>query len=649
MFGKRGLRAVTVLLMLAVSAAGAAADDAAALRGALQRADAGDHAGAAHSAAMARDPVVQELAAWRRLLDGQGSFAEMRRMIESRTDWPRMTQLRRQAERAMGSNLSPQEVIGFFRGQPPLTVSGAMALAAAQSASGDPGSAQATLTTAWRRLDMTQAEREAFQARHGDIARANATARLDELLWRGAHEQARAILPLVDPGWRALAEARIALRNRADGVNALINAVPASLAGDAGLAYERFVWRARADMDAEAEQMLMQRTGSAEALGRPEEWAGRRASFARRAFREGRVADAYRMASLHHLTSGTDFADLEWLSGWIALRGLNDPVRAAGHFLRQYNDVATPISLGRGAYWLGRAYEAAGDGQRARMWYERASEHATTFYGQLAAERIGRDITALKAERSPADWRRARWAEGDTARALRLLQRAGRDGDVRAFVTAMANGMTMRDDFAALADMAMAIGRPDGAVVATKAAARQGIILMDYYYPVLDVVAARGPVEPAFALAIARQESEMHPGAVSHAGARGLMQLMPGTAQKVARDLGIAYDLGRLTSDPAYNVRLGQTYLAEMLNRFGGANILAAAAYNAGPHRVDQWLGRFGDPRRGVDPIDWIEHIPFYETRNYVQRVMEGLHVYRARLGQGAAPSYMAALTRPQG
>lgn len=648
MFRLRGLRTV-LLLMAMVAAAPAAADDAAALANALRRADAGDHAGAAQAAAAARDPVVRELAAWRRLLDGQGSFAEMQRTLEARADWPRTVQLRRQAERAMGAGLAPQAVIGFFQGQAPLTASGAMALAAAQRASGDAGAAQGALAAAWRTVDMTQVEREAFQARHGDIARAGAAARLDELLWRGAHEQARAVLPLVDPGWRALAEARIALRNRTDGVNAFINAVPANLSDDPGLAYERFVWRARADMDAEAEQLLMQRTGSAAALGRPEEWAGRRATFARRAFREGRTGDAYRMASLHHLSTGTEFADLEWLSGWIALRGLNDPMRAAGHFLRQFNDVATPISQGRGAYWLGRSYEAAGDAQRARMWYDRGAEHATTFYGQLAAEKIGRDITPLKAERSPADWRRASWAEGDTARAVRLLQRAGRDGDVRAFITAMANRMTARDDFAALADMAMSIGRPDGAVVATKAAARRGIILMDYYYPVLDVVAARGPVEPAFALAIARQESEMNPAAVSHAGARGLMQLMPGTAQKVSRDLGIGYDLGRLTSDPAYNVRLGQTYLAEMLGRFGGANILAAAAYNAGPHRVDQWLGRMGDPRRGVDPIDWIEHIPFYETRNYVQRVLEGLHVYRARLGQGVAPSYVTALTRPQG
>jgi soluble lytic murein transglycosylase len=194
--------------------------------------------------------------------------------------------------------------------------------------------------------------------------------------------------------------------------------------------------------------------------------------------------------------------------------------------------------------------------------------------------------------------------------------------------------------------LALDLGRPDAAVRTAKSAAAAGHVLMDIYYPVTDLADDAQGIEPALALAIARQESELNPEAVSPAGARGVMQLMPATAERVARDLGLRYDRGRLTRDPAYNARLGSAYMADMLARYGGAPILAAAAYNAGPHRVDDWLARFGDPRRDVDPIDWIESIPFRETRNYVQRVMEGLHVYRARLGAGALQSPSAALTR---
>jgi soluble lytic murein transglycosylase len=472
------------------------------------------------------------------------------------------------------------------------------------------------------------------------------------MLWRGAANQAEALFPLVDSGWRALAEARIALRARRPGVDGLIARVPGTLANDPGLAFERFLWRERAGRDADAEQLLAQRTGSANALGRPEMWADSRAAIVRRVLREGRSSEAYRYASQHHLTTGSDFADLEWLAGWIALRQLRDADRAIAHFRALWEDVATPISKGRAGYWLGRAYEAKGDAARAREWWRRAAEHPTSFYGQLAADRVGLDVTAALAARDgAADWRRGSFADGDTARAIILLQRAGEPALARRFLVSLAEAQTRREDVAAVGALALALDRPDAAVAVAKAAARRGEIVMDLYYPVTDMARAEGPVEPAFAKAIARQESEFNSEAVSRAGARGVMQLMPATAQAVARDLGLQYDRGRLTTDPVYNARLGKAYLARRLAEYGGAHILAAAAYNAGAGRVNEWIGRFGDPRRPeVDPIDWIEAIPFSETRNYVQRVMEGLHVYRARLGAPASPvGFAAALTNPRG
>jgi soluble lytic murein transglycosylase len=360
------------------------------------------------------------------------------------------------------------------------------------------------------------------------------------------------------------------------------------------------------------------------------------------------TAEAYRYAASHQLTGGSDFAQLEWLSGWIALRGLGDPGRAAGHFLRMWHEVDTPISKGRAAYWLGRAYEAEGAQRRATEWYARAADEPTAFYGQLAAEKLGLNMAPRVAARDgAADWRSGSFADGSLPDAVRLLLAADHGTRARWFLTAHGETLESRGDFAALGALALDLGRPDAAVRIAKSAARKGHVIMDIYYPVTDLAGFDGAIEPALAKAIARQESELNPEAVSPAGARGVMQLMPATAEQVARRLGLRYDRGRLTRDALYNARLGTTYMAEMLERYGGATILAAAAYNAGPHRVDAWLAANGDPRRGVDPIDWIENIPFTETRNYVQRVMEGLHVYRARLGAPDMGQPFAALTRP--
>jgi soluble lytic murein transglycosylase len=350
------------------------------------------------------------------------------------------------------------------------------------------------------------------------------------------------------------------------------------------------------------------------------------------------------------MTAGADYNDLEWLSGYIALQGLRDPKKASEHFLNFWNGVATPISKGRGGYWLGRAHEAMGDKAEARKWYARGAEHPTSFYGQLAAEKIGLDIGPTLAGGAARDWRKASFADSDAARAVILLDRAGQDDRTRWFIEALAATLRTEAEIDAAGDLAQDIGRPDLAVSIGKDAAGRGLIALDAYYPIHEGLRARGPVEPAFAMAVARQESEMNPAAVSPAGARGLMQLMPATAQKVSRQVGLPYDQRRLTSDPAYNAKLGSTYLAEMMARFSGARILAAAAYNAGPGRVAEWIGTYGDPRDpDVDPIDWIESIPFNETRNYVHRVLEGLHVYRARLGSDMARSFEASLTRPQG
>ena len=389
-----------------------------------------------------------------------------------------------------------------------------------------------------------------------------------------------------------------------------------------------------------AENILLHVTGSPLSLGAPSAWADRRLELARRAMREGRAQAAYALASQHFLSpaDGYVYSDAEWVAGWAALRGLNDPARAIEHFRRFRESVDTPISLGRAGYWLGRAYEAAGREDEARRWYADAGRYQTSFYGQLAAARIGMGGDAQLTAAELPDWRTHPATDTDEVRLAATLYFAGEDS--LAMQTFSHLGQTMpAGALAPLTQLVLDLGQPHYAVRIAKQAAGRGVLIYPAYYPVHEVASYASKVEPAFALSLARQETELNPRAVSRAGARGLMQLMPATAQKVAGWIGEPYDQARLLSDWRYNVRLGETYLAHRTAQYGGSYVMAAAAYNAGAGRVDQWVAEFGDPRLpGVDVIDWIEMIPFEETRNYVQRVVEGLYVYRTRLSGQAGP-----------
>ena len=406
----------------------------------------------------------------------------------------------------------------------------------------------------------------------------------------------------------------------------------------------------RADRYDAAAELLGRITGDPHKLGVAALWADRREALARRMARLGRGALGYELARQHYLTpaNAADYAELEWLAGWIALRKLGDPRRAITHFQRFNEVVETPISLGRGGYWLGRAYEALGDRDSAAEWYSAGAQHQTSFYGQLAAARLGASGDGDLATSGLPDWSRSPALRADAVRAAVLLHYAGQDGLAFWLFSDLGRQLEGAAALGALAGLGLELGQPHVAVRIAKHAARKGLILYPAYYPVTDLASYASKVEPALAMAIARQETELNPRAISPAGARGLMQLMPGTARKVAAQIGESYSGDRLLDDWQYNARLGQTYLAEQIATFGGSYVLAAAAYNAGPHRVDQWIGEFGDPRLpGTDMIDWMESIPFGETRNYVQRVMEALYVYRARLAGDVGPMTIAQdLTR---
>ena len=416
--------------------------------------------------------------------------------------------------------------------------------------------------------------------------------------------------------------------------------VSTALTDHPGLAFERFLWRARKGRTADATALLLERSASAGTLGEPWAWAGRRLDLARDLMRDGKVLDAYRAASAHGLVDGSEFAELEWLSGYLALRFLGRADLAVQHFQAFRNAVFTPISLGRAGYWLGRAHEALEQAEPAQDAYRFGGQFQTTFYGLLAAERGGiPPDPALAGTRTHPDWRQADFTRSSVFAAAQLLLSSGEDVLGERFLTHLSESLDPQQ-IGQMGDMLAQMNRPHLQVMLGKRAAQAGLELHGPYFALHPVIAAADyPVPKELGLSIARRESEFDPRVISHAGARGFMQLMPGTARDVSGWLGLEYDSERLLSDPGYNATLGAAYLADLADRFGGNAVMMAAGYNAGPSRPAQWIERFGDPRGGgVDVVDWIEFTPFDETRNYVMRVTESLPVYRARLGLNPHP-----------
>lgn len=632
------IRAFAVLAALSIFAipAPSRAEDPAALARALAAVGAQDWAGAA-DAARGSGPLAFDIVEWQRLRAGQGSLADYADFATRRADWPGMALLRKKGEAAL-QGARPDEVVAYFAGVAPQTGTGALALAAAHQARGEGAKTAAVVAAAWRGLSLTEAEELALLADHGAALADHHGGRMAWLLDQGEVAQARRMLARVSPGTRAVAEARIALQTDASGVDALIKAIPERMLGSAGLARDRAVWRMRKDADDAAADLVLERSASAEALGEPALWAKARAGLARRDLREGNPARAYRLAARHHLASGSDYADLEWLAGYAALK-LGDAPAALGHFQRLEAAVASPISLSRAGYWQGRAQEALGQAEAARAAYAKAAQYQTAFYGLLASERAGLPLDpALANPPELPDWRGAGFTASSVFQAGVLLQAAGDKAQAERFFLHLAESLS-GDEISRLARLALDWREPHLGLMLAKAAAQQGVVLPAAYFPLSGLERLDLGVPKELALSIARRESEFDAAVVSAAGARGLMQVMPETARRMAARLGLPYEAARLTTDPEYNARLGAAYLAGLRDEFGSSPVLVAAGYNAGPGRPRRWMAERGDPRAAhVDVVDWIEAIPFTETRNYVMRVAESLPVYRARLTGQAGP-----------
>ncbi|MEL6807584.1 MAG: lytic transglycosylase domain-containing protein [Pseudomonadota bacterium] len=591
----------------------------------------------------ARDgPVAADVIEWHRLRVGRGTYAEVEAFLARRPDWPGIALLRRRAEPAVAA-AGADAVRAFYSVSDPQSAQGVLDYAAAQAEIGNSGEAEASVVLAWRTLPMSDSVHARYLARHGDLLAPHHSARAAAMVWDGLRSPAERMYNLIPEGEVALARARFALQARSGAVDALIEAVPEALKTDPGLAHDRFEWRVRKGRWADAKALLLERSVSAESLGRPEKWSNRRRALARDEMRDGDAALAYQLASQHFLTEGSHFAALEWLSGYIALRKLNDPELALGHFQAHSDATKSPISQGRAGYWIGRAHEALGNADAALSSYADGALYQTSFYGLLAAERgkLPRDPYLDGSEAFP-DWRGSELAARDLFEAGLLLQASGEITLAERFWTHLAEELD-REQAGQLGQAALDVGQPHIAVMIGKRVALNGRTLHAPYYPLHPLAEADLPMAPEMTLAIARRESEFDPVVQSGVGARGLMQIMPATGREVAASLGRSdeHSTERLISDPVYNAELGAAFLSQLAARFDGNVILMSAAYNAGPGRPVNWIARFGNPRKGTaefDMIDWIEHIPFRETRNYVMRVAESLPIYRARLGKDALP-----------
>lgn len=584
----------------------------------------------------AKDPLLEKVVIWLDLSrPGPGrSFDEMTKFLAENPGWPMRERLTAQAERAMPEVQATDKVLAWFGERDPLTAPGAIKLLGALKSSGQTDRAKRVAVEAWVELDFNKDQETDFLARFKDLLTpADHIARLDRLLWDDQPEQATRMLKRVDEAHALLGKTRMQLADKKITASAARGSVPKDLRRDPGLVYEMARWLRREGKVENAVALLDPPPTGAR---RPDLLWDELYRASRELLNRGDISAAYRLAAAHGTETGDAFVEGEFFAGWIALRYLEEPDVAAKHFLALYSGAKSVISKARGAYWSGRAAEAKGDTATATDWYRNAAKNLTVFYGQLAASRLpdpmhlnmDSGIRASEAEKASFNLQ-------ELVRVARQLTAVGEKERIRPFIVNLTGKADKPTDYVLLAGLAKTLKRDDLAIYVAKEARQKGVELTEFLFPTLRVPDGGSP-EPALTLAIIKQESAFDQRAQSSAGALGLMQLMPSTARPLAKKLGIKkLDEKKLLTDGGFNMQLGRLYLDQMIDRFSGSYIMAVAAYNAGPSRVRDWSNLYGDPRMtDTDAIDWIENIPFNETRNYVMRVMENLQIYRSILNE---------------
>ncbi len=591
----------------------------------------------------AKDKSIYNFIQWRHLLKtgNQASFYDYKVFIDSNPEYPRIDRLRFLAEHKLSTaNVSPKKIITWFGANEPLSGYGKMILGESLLLIGDKSKGTKLIKEGWITAKLSRNDLKFFRKKFKKSLNADDyIKRADYLAWNGKHWDLKRITRYLPKDYELLYTARQILISKGYGVDQAIKNVPQKFKNDAGLNYDRLKWRRKKGRVDSSTEILLKIKNDKDYLVMPEKWWKEREIISRALIYKKKYEIAYKISSNHGMTEGSDFAAAEWMSGWIALSFLNDPLTAKNHFKNFYDNVNYPISTSRGAYWLASAYEKLGDKEQSNKWYLEASKYLTTYYGQLAFLKINPNGKFELNKDMQVDKKyRLIFFNKELVKITYLLDELKKDKYTKFILRHLANDDISKGSEILAAELATNINRYDFAIQVSKIASYQKRFHNKFNYPIISTpksINGRKIPDSALILSIIRQESEFDIEANSHAGAKGLMQLMPYTAKLVSKQAKLPYSKSRLTTDPEYNINLGSHYIAGLILQYDGAYPFAVAAYNAGPNRVKYWKKINKNPqKKQINYVDWVELIKFRETRNYVQRVMENYNVYRYILEQ---------------
>ena len=591
----------------------------------------------------AKDKSIYNFIQWRHLLTtgNKASFYDYLDFIEKNKNYPRIGRLKYIAEHKLSNErITPSKVIDWFKYEAPLSGYGRMILGESYIITGKINEGTRLVKDGWVTADLSKSELKYFRKKFKKYLNVDDyVKRADYLAWNNKYWDLKRMLRYLPKNYELLYNARQLLMSKSYGVDTAISKVPAKFKNDAGLNYDRLKWRRKRGRIDDSAEILLKIKNTKDYLVRPDKWWTEREIISRSLIYKKKYELAYKISSNHAMTEGPDFAAAEWMSGWIALSFLDDPLLAKEHFENFYNNVGYPISTARGAYWLGRTYKKLQNNELSTKWFKEASGYLTTYYGQLAFLELNpnNDFQLTKDLEIKKEYRDL-FFKNELVKIIYLLDELDEDKYTKHILRHIANDDVDNGSEILAAELATNIERFDFAIQIAKIASYEKRFHNQYNYPIISTpkfINGRKIPESAFILSIIRQESEFDLSANSHAGAKGLMQLMPFTAKLVSKQAKLPYSRSRLTTDPEYNINLGSHYIAGLILNYDGAYPFAIAAYNAGPNRVKYWKKINKDPqKKQIDYVDWIELIKFKETRNYVQRVLENYNVYRYILEQ---------------
>ena len=595
----------------------------------------------------AKDKSIYNFIQWKHLLTSgnQASFYDYKVFIDQNSKYPRISRLKYLAEHKLSTaKISPKKIIDWFDSKEPLSGYGKMIIGESFILTGNKDKGKKLIKEGWITADLSKNELKFFRKKFKKYLNADDyIKRADYLAWNNKYWDLKRLLRYLPKDYELLYTARQILMTRGYGVDQAIKNVPEKFKNDAGLNYDRLKWRRKRGRVDSSLEILLSIKNDKNYLVEPEKWWKEREIISRALIYKKKYETAYKISSNHGMSKGSDFAAAEWMSGWIALSFLNDPLIAKDHFQNFYKNVNYPISTSRGAYWLGRTYEKLGDKEQSMYWYDIASKYLTTYYGQLAFLKLDpRGKFELNKDMEIDDKYRYIFFNKELVKITYLLDELKKDKYTKFILRHLANDNIQKGSEVLAAELATNIQRYDFAIQISKISSYQKRFHNKFNYPIISTpktINGRKIPESAFILSIIRQESEFDLSANSHAGAKGLMQLMPYTAKLVSKQAKLPYSKSRLTSDPEYNINLGSHYIAGLILQYEGAYPFAIAAYNAGPNRVKFWKKINKNPqKKQINYVDWVELIKFRETRNYVQRVLENYNVYRYILEKKPIP-----------